>query len=148
MGQVEKAQALIETGPVTFVAAVFVLAFLSVLGLYIRAKERHSMDSEKSKERHALDLEKTRLAFEKMLEGHRADIEEARREHAQTLEALRKEYTEKIEAHFRERHRMEMDVQVTMAGLVRLVEQHFLAKKSSTRKAPLLGAEGKTEVPK
>lgn len=42
--QVERAQTLIEKGPVTAVAAFFALAFFAVLYLILRTKDKHQMD--------------------------------------------------------------------------------------------------------
>ena len=56
MGQVERAQAVFEKGPVTAIAGFFVLAFFVALYFLLRAKDKHQTSQAKLQEEQAKEI--------------------------------------------------------------------------------------------
>lgn len=60
--QVAQTQGLVKAGPVELVAAVFMLAFIWVLFLYLRAKDRHLMNVSQLEKDYRLELKEMEKA--------------------------------------------------------------------------------------
>lgn len=85
--QVAQAQGLVKAGPVELVAAVFLLAFIWMLVMYLRAKDKHlsSMTAlEKDYRNNVTQLDK----------DHRLELKEAEKSNALALAELNKERLE------------------------------------------------------
>jgi hypothetical protein len=60
--QVAQAQGLVKAGPVELVAAVFLLAFVWMLFMYLRAKDRHLANVAELDKDHRLELKEAEKA--------------------------------------------------------------------------------------
>jgi hypothetical protein len=92
--QVAQAQGLVKAGPVELVAAVFLLAFVWMLFMYLRAKDRHLAN--------VSQLDK----------DHRLELKEAERANALALAELNKERLENA-----------IRIETTLAKFLQYVDQ-------------------------